>query len=426
MLILHSIERSRDGRRLDYRYEARGPARRFFEGCQPFFAEYEDELEDCPDAIASVPFLANMLPIGWFGGFDVQVHPEVDAAFAAAQANLFEIYRDMYPHHRLRPSLRAFRTASVSWSGSRDLLLFSGGVDSVAAAIDLAAVKIEPVMVRGGDIPGGDARAWKFRSRILREHPVLGGLRRHVVRSNLREFYTPLVQSLCLGWWGHVQHGPAGIGLLAPLAWARGAARIHLSSSTMRPWGSSKEGDESVRYGSAGGASADAGIPRATKFRRIVDWAAARGATDLPLSVCVHQGPNCGCCDKCLSTLVLAVSIGVDPRRLGIPMDEDTYPGIFRSLAERSPTPLLLALWPPLRAAAADGLASGEFFVLSDRARERGFLERIADGELDRILGRWRFPFDRAGEQAFQYRWPRVYRGLSHLRRTLVGARSSS
>ncbi len=387
----------------------------------PRSSRNDEDLSDCPDAIASVPFLANMLPIAWFAGFDVQVHPAVDAVFAAAQSDLFEVYRAMYPHHRLRPALRASRIASFSWSGSRDLLLFSGGVDSVAAAIDLSAGDVEPVMVQGGDIPGEDEWAWEFRSRILREHPVLGDLRRHVVRSNLREFYAPPVQSLCLGWWGHVQHGPAAIGLLAPLAWARRAARVHLASSRMRPWGSSREGDESLRFGSAAGVSADADVPRVTKLRRVVDWASARGATDLPLSLCLHQGPNCGNCDKCLSTLVLAVSIGVDPGRLGIPMDDDSYPRIFRSLAERSPTPLLFALWPPVRETAAAALASGDFFVRSDRARERGFLERIAGGELDRILGRWRIPLDRAGEQAFQYRWPRVYRGLSRLRRSLAG-----
>ena len=155
----------------------------------PRSSRNDEDLSDCPDAIASVPFLANMLPIAWFAGFDVQVHPAVDAVFAAAQSDLFEVYRAMYPHHRLRPALRASRIASVSWSGSRDLLLFSGGVDSVAAAIDLSAGDVEPVMVQGGDIPGEDEWAWEFRSRILREHPVLGDLRRHVVRSNLRGFY---------------------------------------------------------------------------------------------------------------------------------------------------------------------------------------------------------------------------------------------
>jgi len=420
MLTLRSIERSRDGRRFDYRYEVSGRAHRFFEGCSPLFAEYDQDLSDCPDAIACVPFLANVLPIAWFGGFDVRVHPEVDAVFADAEPRLFDVYRRMYPRHRLRPALQARRTTSVAWEGTRELVLFSGGVDSVAAAVDLLGGDVEAAMVRGGDIPGVDDRAWEFRSALLRDHPVLRGRSRHVVHANLRGFYASPVQSLCLGWWGAVQHGPAGLGLMAPLAWARRVARVHLASSRMQPWGSSKDGDESVRYGSASCISADADVARVVKLRRIVDWAAAHDVTDLRLAVCMHQGPNCGRCDKCLSTLVLLVSVGVDPRPWGIPMDDDSYPAIFRSLAGKSPTQLLFALWPPVREAAAQGLASGDFFVLSDRARERSALERIAGGELDRILGRWRWPLDRAAEQAFQYRWPRFYRGLSRLRRSLA------
>lgn len=423
MITLREIRRSNGGRRLEFRYGVAGSARRFFVGCDPFFAEYDEDLSACPDAIAVVPFLANVLPIGWFGGFRIRVEVPVDANFAAAEPELLSAYREMYPRHGLVPALEVVRTQSVSWEGAREILLFSGGVDSTATLIALADRDVELLTVHGGDLGLPDEFRWNARLSALSRHPLAGERRARVVRSNLKTFYGSAVQSLQLGWWGRVQHGPGSLGLAAPVAWARGARRVHFSSSIMSPWGSTPRVDESVRYGPVVCVHFDDGNPRLVKLRRIFEWATQRGI-DLDLPVCLDQGRNCGRCDKCLTTMVLLVSLGVDPRRFGVPMAEDAYETLFREMSTRIPSQLPLAVWPGTRDAAADALERGDFFVRSDRARERAALERIAGGEVDRMLRRARLGFDEPTEFALQYRFPRAYRSLWRVRQLLRGKAS--
>ena len=134
MIKLRQIQFSEAGRRIDYDYLATGPAAKFFHGCPSFFVKSEQNVSQCPQAIANIPFVANVLPIAWFAGFAVQV-PEIDETFFESMIRLPEEFRKTYPDHALSGGLEAERLTKVTWGGDRRLMLFSGGLDAFTTLV---------------------------------------------------------------------------------------------------------------------------------------------------------------------------------------------------------------------------------------------------------------------------------------------------
>ena len=101
-----------------------------------------------------------------------------------------------------------------------------------------------------------------------------------------------------------------------------------------------------------------------------------------------------------------------DPRAYGFPMTEATYPHVLQLMCNIRSSFGLKIFWGEIAQDARHALASGQFFVLADCNKESGFLQRIADGEINQALERNHHPwFDCLARWKFiiRVRFPLAY-----------------
>jgi hypothetical protein len=68
------------GTKIIYGYTYDKSISKYFNAKDPFFVTYNEDVSSIPKSIAVIPFLANLIPIAWFAGFDIEVD-ELDEDF---------------------------------------------------------------------------------------------------------------------------------------------------------------------------------------------------------------------------------------------------------------------------------------------------------------------------------------------------------
>ena len=152
--------------------------------------------------------------------------------------------------------------------------------------------------------------------------------------------------------------------------------------------GSTEAVDSLVRWHGGACRHDAAGVHRPAKARELAE-ASRRLAAPIRIRVCWTQPEgflNCGRCEKCLRTAINFISVGEDPERFGIPMGDDFYPRLFRSLAAQRRKDLLEFVWQENAEAVGAALSDGSVFLRSAHPGDRRWLARIAEGEPVRIL----------------------------------------
>lgn len=401
-IVLRGIRWSEGGRRVDFETEAFGKAIRYFQGLSSMFVRYSEDLSSTPPSIAVLAWLGSVLPIAWFGDFEVVV-PEIDAEFSKVEPRIREQFALRYPGCAVKGRLRALKivhSSGVVSTGS-PLMLFSGGLDATATFLRHRAEKPVLVTVLGGDMRLDQVREWRECVEHIQNEPALHGVERVIVETNFREFYhLHLVdRDFYPNWWGSVQYGTGFICLLIPLAYHRHAPIIYIASSLEGvPGVGSTEAVDSLICWTGGACHHDsAGVRRPSKARELVEAAHSLGAP-IRVRVCWMQPEgylNCGACEKCLRTAINFISVGADPGRFGIPMGSDFYPKLFRNLYGLRRKDALESVWQENAEAIGAALADGSVFLRPNYLSDHRWLTRIADGEPVRILKLNRTTFGR-------------------------------
>src|SRR5690606_32128155 len=83
------------GNTIRYDYSVSPDIARFFTD-DKYFVTYDCNVEAVPPGIAVIPLLANLMPMAWFVGFDIEVD-EVDATF---YQSLIELKKEFAVHFK--------------------------------------------------------------------------------------------------------------------------------------------------------------------------------------------------------------------------------------------------------------------------------------------------------------------------------------
>lgn len=295
-----------------------------------FYAEYSSDcdLSSLDESLLAVPFVLATAPIIWCAG-ERAVLDRLDATLTGSLERLVGEYAAMYPGISWTGRIRVRETVPNFSRGGPDGLLFSGGLDSMHAALTTPGRKLLFTVWGADTDPTEDALWSKVKAETIRFADCFG----HepvFIRSNFRAFLRERLHtwhSQIPHWYGYVQHGPGLAGLAAPVMMLAGGRRLAMGSSYFPNsgvgWGSTPELDESVEFG-------DVSVVNAAKTRnrqeKIQDLVAMRreGSFDrLVLRVCLRgtkkEGVNCGVCEKCLRTATGLILEGEDPRSWGFP-----------------------------------------------------------------------------------------------------------
>jgi hypothetical protein len=384
-----------DGRRVVCDLAASGGVARFL-AADECWAEYDVDVDDVPAALLVVPTVTTLAPVAWASDATLRV-PVLDERFETALGDVKRAYARLYPDafapDRGRVVADRHTVVDGPQSGDRTTaLLFSGGLDSVAAALGHGSPAL--VTVHGSDVGLANRDCWRAVRDRTAAFAASHGTTHRTVTSNFRGVLAYHVldahfrHDLGRPWWGAVHYQTGLPGLCAPLAFAAGFDRVlEASGYTADP---TKPGDQPFVVSSLGwdGTAVEMVDVETSRQEKAARVAAHVRETGLAVAVrsCARDphGGNCGNCEKCYRTMAALAVEGLDVSDHGFPAAPLRDGTVRRDLLSGTVEldPLERRHWAEIRrrartADAGPGPETGAFFDwLADADLERFAVER--------------------------------------------------
>ena len=317
-----------DHRRVQLRYRLSGEWKRYIECRKPCFIEYCVPVNDVPESVLVVPFLANFLPLAWVKDAVVEV-PVCDKAFADAIPLIRQGYADMYPEQSFRAKIRIGRTEvnPCRSENKRTAALFSGGLDATATLLRHLDEIDDLFMIFGADVNCRNQTGIANMKKILQDASEQFGKNGLWCRTSIRKVLRkkkldPLVKHPGETWWHGYHHGISMLSMLAPLAWIYGISTLYIASSFTKGQAhvcaSDPTIDNHMSYCGCRVIHDAYELDRSDKIRLVGKYAEATG-NNLYIRACIKskEALNCCKCEKCIRTILGFWSCGYDPKRFG-------------------------------------------------------------------------------------------------------------
>lgn len=390
LLKIQPINYEDNGTKIVYGYTYSKGISKFFNSKNPFFVSYNDDVSNIPNSIAVIPFLANVVPIAWFAGFDIEVD-ELDKDFKESLEQIKEVFSKTYPHIlNLKSELRVKKVIENKKTGNKKAMLFSGGVDAYATYFRYndSYTPLELFTIHGADVALDDFNQWNSVVLLNEKEHLLKSNNKHYITTNLRDFYTYQVGLLLedLSWWGRVQHGLALTGVTAPLAYINGIDLIYIGSTHTKnieiPWGSSPYTDNLIKWGGTKVVHDAYELERLDKIELIIKGLLIENKA-IKLRVCyseLNKGTNCSKCEKCLRTMFAIILFNGNPNNYGFDTDASIYSAIQNILKKDFHTKGIYYHWTQLIEKAK---VTETFFVFNNEELENSQMEIIKNTKLE-------------------------------------------
>ncbi|MBU2951156.1 hypothetical protein KO493_10655 [Tamlana agarivorans] len=393
MLKLNNISFQDNHTKIGYEYEVSKSISSYFNEDKPFYVHYDKNIKNTPKSIAVIPFLANIMPISWFVGFDVYID-EIDETFYNSLQTLKKQFQKYHPNKEIKGTLHYTKLISNEIKGDGTSLLFSGGLDSFDSLTRHYHKDPYLFSIHGADVEIKDTKRWEEFKQFNRAEKILNQDRLFYIESNLREFYTYKVDLLVdhLGWWGAVQHGMALIGVLAPMSYKFGITNVNIAASATNEitysWGSSPYIDENMKWANTTVTHEGYQFKRTDKTDHVVKFINDTGYR-LTLRVCYadeRTGANCNTCHKCQRTALSIILSGANPNDYGFNLPDNFYDLIFRNFGEDCiMTTGIKYQWACIQDKAR---SVDSFFILKDEEKEKAAIQKFIDLNLDDIVNK--------------------------------------
>lgn len=389
-LILKDFEFNNHGCTIDYKYELSTDIKKYFDKKNPFYITYQYDVSTLPKSLAVIPFLANIMPIAWFAGFDVLVD-EVDEDFYNSINIIKNIFHQNYPNNSFKGGLIAKKIIKNTINGSKKAMLFSGGVDAFATYIRLYEHTPDLITIHGPDIEIADEKQWLDLKNYIDHEPILKNNKKNYIVTNVRDFYTYHVSLLLedLSWWGKVQHGVSLLGVVAPLSYINKYSEISIASSYTKDiiiaWGSTPETDEALTWAGIKIKHDGYELKRQDKVDLIAEFIQTKNKT-LRLRVCyseLREEFNCSKCEKCYRTIIGLVLAGQNPNNFGFNVDENFYQKMFDVLSHANISKGMNYFWWEISEKAK---VSTIPFIFKDAISEKKQIKKIAERKVDQNI----------------------------------------
>lgn len=353
-----------------YEFDASGRMRRFLSG-EDFFAEYDADIGGVPDAILTIPWLANVAPIAWANGATIRVST-VDETFLHSLRAVGRSLVEMYPafmeggairvgevvpadDERLRDATANEKSArgqstrgrsprdEQADGGSNAGVMFSGGVDSLATFLRHRDERPVLFSVNGFDVRLHRPDAWERKEAALRSFGEKHGLENAFVRANMTSFHDQFMvhshfrRYIDSNWFDAVQAGLGLLGLCAPVAHRKRIETLYMAGSYSEEYPHAVSFHPSVVDNVAWTPTTVAHdayeLTRQDKIERIAEYVTSEDP-DLTIHTCLQsEVGNCNQCEKCARTVAGLYLAGLDPNRHGYDADGQRF-AVYREKLE--------------------------------------------------------------------------------------------
>ena len=310
------------------------------------FVQYDIDLNNIPESILNISYVANVYPICWFLGATLKVKT-LDKNFFLSIEKVKHEFAKYYPEILTKKSqLLVENFEAITYNSNQSAMLFSGGVDALYTYSRLDSDEIQLITIHGADIEIDNTSQWEKIQEVNRKLPLTLKNTKHFLRSNVRDFYAFKVEKLIYNntqdWWTLLQHGLSLTSLLAPIAYKNEIGKVYIGSTldtskeTM-PWGSSYI-DNFIAWGNTNVIHHGQEANRFHKMRLLCDYFEEK-RIPTPFRVCYHHlntKLNCSQCTKCYRAIVSLIVLGKDPREFGfeIPSKDNSVEIFYDKLIE--------------------------------------------------------------------------------------------
>lgn len=314
--------------RIDYYYKVSSGLKKYFSKEHHMFIEYDVNIEEIPQGILVIPFVANILPLMWLTNATLWIN-DIDRDYYESLFRIKRAYQEMRPGYTLRGRIIPAYISNYNYAIKRKALqLFSGGVDAIATYIRIR--ELSPILL---NIYGWHneeiiySKVFESDKRNINKFANENDVQCNFVQSNFCTCILSLKVNRDFGrkigdtWWHGFQHGMMFIALAVPLAFYYGAENIYIASSfsfeEFYSCASYPTVDNEVRFSRAGRAVHDAfELSRQDKVSLIVEFQ-RRIKKEFPLRVCSFNDRNCCSCEKCFRTILELLAEGADIKNFG-------------------------------------------------------------------------------------------------------------
>lgn len=323
------------GHNLVIDFDCAGNTRKFFTGNR-FFAQYDVPIDDVPEQILIIPFLSMACPIAWANHADIYVN-KIDQRYLDSLGKVQAVLSNLFPKIGFSGNIYAEKAIrSPNKPRQNSMVLFSGGVDSLATYI--RHKEEAPVLVsnQGADVQLRDFDRWEKITREYRDFAKQNGLKYRTVRSNFYDLFDHLMSTTFYRklfnetWWVVVMHGSSFLGLCAPLTYVDEIGKLYIAASLTgeyeKPTGCGPEVENSVSWSGTSCSHDGYEISRQQKIQLIADYA-KRESLSFTIRACGNRSLKakrlhpCNCssskCEKCSRTILGLELAGLDPNEYG-------------------------------------------------------------------------------------------------------------
>lgn len=332
-LKITGVEVAKNKLRVDF--DCAGLVGRFFTN-RLFFSEYDTSIEEVPEAISVIPFLATCCPIVWASRADLFVET-VDETFLNALRTVKKSLQNFFPKIGFGGNIYADKIVKFDLNGySKRMMLFSGGIDSLTTYIRHRPENPILASVHGIDVDLDNHEAWNKVIKSIQCFSSRAKFRLMTIRSNFRKMSDNLMltsyykRHIVWDWFGTVMHGLALLGLCAPITYTEKIGKLYIASSISsefsKPWGSHPDIDNNVRWAGTTVEHDGYELSRQEKIGVIAEYI-RKEDPELYIRSCVQstKGVNCSVCEKCSRTITGLEMVGIDPNRHGYNVNPDTF-----------------------------------------------------------------------------------------------------
>lgn len=383
MLTLQSIQISASSKRVDFDYSMSDDIKKFFSK-NKFFIEYDIDINSVPEEIIVIPFLANILPVSWFAGFDVNVK-KLDENFYNSILQIKKEFAKYYPeisNNRSNFYVSQLICTPKKNKTHKTAMLFSGGIDSYATFFRHYDETPDLIMIRGADIALKDIQQWEGVMNYMHSTAILKNNNKYYISSNIRDFMTFEVDKLLpnFGWWGKIQHGLALTTLCAPLVHLKNYRTIYIASTRsihipFSPWGSMPETDNLIKWGCSKIIHDGYELSRLMKVETIIEKSAPLENKPL-IRVCYNEFKsdlNCNRCEKCCRTMFALLINSKNPNDYGFRATNEVYGHILRNIKKGLSTYGTKLYWKEM----LHKISTDKLFIFTDKEIEISKIEEI-------------------------------------------------
>ena len=362
-----------------------------------FVAEYGVDVGDVPESILVVPWVANVCPLAWATGVDVEL-PRLDERFHESLTAVRRRLREMYPQVVRGSEIRCRElvdNGADGGDGPNSGLLFSGGIDALHTYRRHRDEDPTLISIHGFDVDLDDATAWRDKKERVDAFARARDLESVSIRTNMMSFMEDFMLNahfrrfLQSDWYDAFQQGLGITGLCAPLAFAEGLDTIYMADGASETYdikvGNHPRIVDNIAWA---GTSIRSDGYESTRQEKIEAMAEFIADEDVSPHTCLASGPgNCSECEKCLRTAFGLVLAGLDPNRHGYDVDGETFEYARDRLAsgEWHLGPAKAVMWRDLQDHAQRDLddrldADAPYYL-----EARTFFEWLAAADVDRF-----------------------------------------